>query len=124
MRFLLGGESIQKYPVFNGEFANPVYGVGAGRFVGTAAELQKVIGLQSVPSPYMDKLKTVKLANTPYTQTADTSDKGEEYGDSTDDFSSEYAVSGWFRWVPPPTQVQWTFMYRLTNTSPAQVGNL
>lgn len=36
MRFVLGGESINKYPVFNGEFANPVYGVGAGRYVGTS----------------------------------------------------------------------------------------
>lgn len=43
---------------------------------------------------------------------------------SPQDFFSEYSVSGWFKWIPPTNQGQWSLVFRFSNTDKNVVENL
>lgn len=122
--FKLGG-TLDGQEAFNGQFASPVFGAGDQYAITSVAALDQAVSKVPTPSPYMPGLFTQKMITTTVNQPVDAVGVVQATVMPTpQDFFSEYSVSGWFKWIPPTTQGQWSLAFRFSNTDKNVVENL
>jgi hypothetical protein len=94
------------YPVFNGQFVNPVFGIGKGAYINTMDQFNVLS--QQTSKPPLDYWATASAVNYPLIDQVVTykgqNPSKQDYAkfDIACQLPEEYAFSGWFRWIDIP----------------------
>jgi hypothetical protein len=123
--YFVASGRIAGYPGLNGQYANVLYGVGAGMFINDNAQLTAFMTKTYLQ---LGDLNTTifydPITAPPAVYTTPQNDTGKQLTMNNVMFPTEYAVSGWFKWTPTTLRSEWHEMFRLTVNSPADLQDL